>query len=112
MTGGNTGIGYETTLQLALHHAKVYLAARSEEKARVAIDQIKSIDAIAQVEFLQLDLGSLENVGTAVQNFLQREERLDILICNAGVITKDLEFTCDGLERDFQVNHLSKNTWR
>jgi NAD(P)-dependent dehydrogenase (short-subunit alcohol dehydrogenase family) len=82
------------------------MTARSEEKATTAIGKIKAIDSTSQVEFLHLDLESLENVRTAAETFLRKEDRLDILICNAGVMTRDLELTRDGIAKDFQVNHL------
>jgi len=86
----------------------VYLAARSEQKAITAIATIRSIYSTAQVEFLQLDLESLESVRTTAETFLGKEDKLDILICNAGIIAKDIELTLDGIEKDFQINYLGK----
>jgi NAD(P)-dependent dehydrogenase (short-subunit alcohol dehydrogenase family) len=42
VTGGNNGLGKETSLQLAKHNpAKIFMGARSEEKAATAIRKIK-----------------------------------------------------------------------
>ena len=106
MTGGNTGIGYETTLHLALHGAKVYLAARSPSKAADAILKIKSQDSSTQVEYLPLDLASLESVRKAAEQLIQNEEKVDILVCNAAVIAQELCFAENGIEMDFQTNYL------
>jgi len=86
----------------------VYLAARSEQKAITAIAKIRSSYSSAQIEFLHLDLESLESVRTTAETFLRNEDKLDILICNAGIIAKDVELTVDGIEMDFQINYLGK----
>jgi NAD(P)-dependent dehydrogenase (short-subunit alcohol dehydrogenase family) len=106
VTGGNTGVGYETTLQLALRKAKVYIAARSSTKAADAISKIKSLDPSAQVEYLPLDLANLESVRSAVDKFLREEEKLDILICNGGIIAQEFCLAENGIELTFQTNYL------
>lgn len=87
VTGGNSGIGYETALQLARCHARVYLAARSEARVNEAIHSIRQspngVDY--DLHFLSLDLQSLKSVRAAAKEFLARESRLDLLINNAGV---------------------------
>lgn len=84
---GNGGIGYETTKQLALRGARVYIASRSEDKAQTAIEEINQSSAGKKldVRFLQLDLQDLKSVKAAAAAFAQQESRLDILINNAGV---------------------------
>jgi hypothetical protein len=106
VTGGNTGIGYETTLHLALHNAKVYLGARSSEKAIAAIKQIKAQYPEAQVEFLAMDLTRLKSVQDAAERILAEEPVIDILVCNAGVFAEERTITEDGIEIDFQTNYL------
>ncbi|KAJ7928985.1 NAD-P-binding protein [Mycena leptocephala] len=64
VTGGNTGIGYETTKQLLLKNAKVYLAARSPEKAAAAIKRLQE-ETHKSAIFLQLDLADLPSVRRA-----------------------------------------------
>ena len=86
VTGGNSGIGYETALQLALHGARVYIAARSKSRIINAIAQMKdSTRKTLDLESLDLDLGSLRSVDSAAKAFMKAESRLDILINNAGV---------------------------
>lgn len=112
MTGGNTGIGYETTLHLALHGAKVYLAARSQSKALAAIEKIKSIDPSVHVEYLPMDLAQLSSVLEAAKRILHVEKVIDILVCNAGAIAPETILTDDGIEMDFQVNYLGFTVFR
>lgn len=83
MTGGNTGIGYETSLGLAQHGAKVYIASRTESRARDAMTRIEAQLALegkkAKLEFLHLELNSLRKAADAAEDFKKRESRLDIL---------------------------------
>lgn len=86
VTGGNSGIGYETALQLATHGARVYIAARSKSRIVDAIAQMKSsTQRNLDLEALDLDLSSLRSVESAAKAFMRAEARLDILINNAGV---------------------------
>ncbi|KAF7362977.1 Short-chain dehydrogenase/reductase family protein [Mycena venus] len=85
VTGGNTGIGYETVKQLLLKNAKVYLGARSAEKGAAAIKSLEKETGNSAI-FLQLDLADLPSVRAAAETFLSHESRLDILFNNAGVM--------------------------
>ena len=68
VTGGNTGIGYETAKALLAKNAKVYLACRSEAKAQAAIAKLKE-ETGKEALFLQLDLGDLKAVKRAAEEF-------------------------------------------
>lgn len=87
---GNSGIGYETTFQLALRGARVYIANRSRERADQAIAQMKQSANSSKIDVhhLTMDLLDLKSVQSAAQTFLQLESRLDVLINNAGVNSK------------------------
>jgi len=87
ITGGNTGLGKETVLQLAKHKPKeIFLAARTASKAEAAIDDIQRIVPSSNVSFIQLDLTSLQSVKEAAFELKRRSDRLDILINNAGTL--------------------------
>ncbi|MCO5614114.1 hypothetical protein L7F22_068395 [Adiantum nelumboides] len=102
------GIGLETVRQLALHGAKVYMASRTQSKAEDAIKALKSEHkTIAEMEFISLDLNSIDAGIKCAEEFAQRESRLDILICNAGVMAVDYKLTEDDIEQQFQSNHLT-----
>ena len=53
-----------------------------------------------------MDLAHLQSVREAAAHILHREKVIDILVCNAGVITPETELTDGGIEMDFQVNYL------
>jgi NAD(P)-dependent dehydrogenase (short-subunit alcohol dehydrogenase family) len=84
VAGGNTGIGYETMKQLLNKNAKVYLAARSEEKAMNAIKRLEQETKKSAI-FLHLDLADLPSVRKAAETFIQQEKKLDILFNNECV---------------------------
>ncbi|ORY84768.1 hypothetical protein BCR37DRAFT_339613, partial [Protomyces lactucae-debilis] len=106
VTGGNTGIGYETALQIALHGAKVYIAARSESRAQGAIEKIRAQKPSGSVEWLKLDLQDLASVQAAAKAFSSKESKLDVLYNNAGIMASPYQLTKDGIESQFQTNHI------
>ncbi|KAF9132461.1 hypothetical protein BGW39_000098 [Mortierella sp. 14UC] len=116
VTGANSGLGYATTLALALHGAHVFLACRSRERALDAIERVKK-EAKAKLperfatteprmEFLELDLGDLNKTCQAAQEFLKKGLPLHILVNNSGILGGPLELTADGIENEFGVNHM------
>lgn len=109
-TGGNTGIGYELCLTSLRKGAKVYMACRSEEKAREAIHRLRetlSSTSDIDITYLPLDLSSLSSIHTSAGRFLEKEERLDVLFCNAGVMIPDRrEITKERYDMQFGVNVL------
>ena len=107
VTGGNTGIGYESVKELARAGAKVYLAARSTEKAQAAIKEIKAELPDGQIEFLQLDLMDLAATKAAAESFSSKEAKLDVLMNNAGIMAVDYKLTKDRIEQQIQTNHVA-----
>ncbi|KAI0052001.1 NAD-P-binding protein [Auriscalpium vulgare] len=104
VTGGNAGIGKETVKALLQHNAKVYMAARSEERAQASITALKEEtgkDAI----FLKLDLADLPQVRMAAEDFLSKEKELHILFLNAGLMACPVDWTtAQGYDMQFGTN--------
>ncbi|HEX3947245.1 MAG TPA: SDR family NAD(P)-dependent oxidoreductase, partial [Acidimicrobiales bacterium] len=65
VTGANSGIGYETTVELAAHGAHVVLACRDLAKGQQAADRVVGNAPGASVEILSLDLASQSSVAAA-----------------------------------------------
>ncbi|XP_060612659.2 dehydrogenase/reductase SDR family member 13 [Anolis sagrei] len=105
LTGGNTGIGKATALDLAHRGARVILACRNKQRGESAVYDIRRESGNNEVLFMSLDLGSLRSVRAFAEAFLRSEPRLDILINNAGIGCEGQ--TEDGFDVTFQVNHLS-----
>ncbi|RIB12984.1 hypothetical protein C2G38_1975782 [Gigaspora rosea] len=106
VTGGNNGIGFITVRELVRKNARVFIASRSKEKCEAAIELIKNETKKDAVEFLQLDLKSLNSVKSAAETFLAKNLPLHILINNAGIMATAFETTQDGIQDQFGVNHL------
>ena len=106
ITGGNTGIGKETAFDLARRGAKIILACRDEKRASEAVYDIKRSTGNENISFKKLDLASLASVRIFCEQVLQEEERIDVLIANAGVMFPPYQITEDGFELSFAVNHL------
>lgn len=106
VTGGNSGLGFYTCLELARKGAKVIIAGRSEERGNAALAKIKSEIPTADLQFMQLDLANIESVRHFVSSFLDSHKKLDILVNNAGVMAIPLRRTEQGFEMQFGTNHL------
>lgn len=105
ITGANTGIGYATAERLVKQGAHVILACRNPDKARAAQRQLQQLGS-GQVDWIALDLNSLADVQRCAQDVMQRYDRLDVLINNAGLFAKNKQLTADGFEQQFGVNYL------
>lgn len=106
ITGANTGIGFETALDLAKRGARVILLCRNEEKAKKAAQEIKSTYKDAQLTIRKLDLASLKSVRTCAQTLIDTEDKIDILINNAGIMMCPEWKTEDGFDMQLGTNHL------
>lgn len=93
VTGSNTGLGEGLARLLYSKNAKVYVATRSEEKARRAITDIEKSapDSTGELVFLHLDLSDLATVKYAARYFIAKEQKLNVLFNNAGVMVSPAE---------------------
>jgi NAD(P)-dependent dehydrogenase (short-subunit alcohol dehydrogenase family) len=104
---GTGGLGYETALALALAGAKVIIAGRNAQKGADAVARIFAELPSARVRFELLDLASLASVTDFSARLANREQALDLLINNAGVMVPPRrEKTRDGFELQFGTNYL------
>ena len=106
ITGGNTGIGKETAIDLAKRKARVILACRSEQRGETAAAEIRKIAKNNDVIYRHLDLASLASVRQFCEAVLEDEAHIDILINNAGIMRCPYWTTEDGFEMQIGVNHF------
>ena len=106
VTGANGGLGLETARQLAAHGAHVVMAARNQEKAAAAVDQIRARAPDASLELVPLDLAAQASVRAAAGQVMAAHQSIDLLINNAGVMAIPEAKTADGFEMQFGVDHL------
>ncbi len=101
VTGGNTGIGLETTRTLAAAGATVIVPARDIKKAR------KNLEGIARVEIAAMDLMSPASIDAFAHSFLASERPLHLLINNAGIMWVPLRRDERGIESQLATNFLA-----
>ncbi|XP_046962610.1 retinol dehydrogenase 12-like [Vanessa cardui] len=106
ITGANSGIGYHAALQMAARGGRVILACRNEAKGLAARDRIISTTGNSNVVYKHLDLSSLDSVRRFANDVITTEDRLDVLINNAGMYGSSGKYTEDGILEGFQVNHF------
>ncbi|KAJ5378885.1 hypothetical protein N7509_012004 [Penicillium cosmopolitanum] len=106
VTGTSSGIGIETARALSLTGARLLLTARDLNKAKSALDGILEPE---RVELVEMDNTSLSSVHAAAKAILQKSNgQVNILVNNAGIMAlPKLEYTRDGFEMQFGVNHLA-----
>lgn len=106
ITGGNTGIGKATAIDLAKEGHTIIIACRNETKAKQAVVDIKATSKNEAIHYLPCDLASFESIKNCAVAYRQQFGQLDILINNAGLVTDKLQFTKEGFELQMGVNHL------
>lgn len=106
VTGGNSGLGYESVKAFALKDAEVILASRSLEKGEQARADILKTVPEGKILVMELDLSDLASVRAFASDFKKKHKRLDILLNNAGIMMTPYFKTKDGFEGQFGTNHL------
>ena len=107
VTGSARGVGYFTAEQLVARGARIVMAVRSAVRADAASASIRARVPGAELEFVQLDLSSLESVRDAAEA-IRALGPIDVLINNAGLTSspRQRETTVDGLELIVGTNAL------
>ena len=107
ITGGNSGIGYQAAKQLAEKDWSGTLFCRRKEAADQACEKIRQQTGNPHVDYILADLSEMKSVRKAVEQYIQKEENLDVLINNAAdfdLSIKSPVITKDGLEKQFATN--------
>lgn len=107
ITGANSGIGLETSRELARGGATVVMACRDLARAKAARADITASVPGAKLELVSLDLASLASVRACADTLQSQWPRIDVLINNAGLFPFKKQMTEDGFEMQFGVNHLA-----
>ena len=109
ITGSSSGIGRAAANALARRGATVVMTSRNEANGRRALTEVRRRAQVTddRVAMLPLDLARLASVRSFAADVLDRYDRLDVLVNNAGGIISDRRTTEDGFEMTFQVNHLA-----
>lgn len=104
VTGANAGIGYETARSLAAAGAAVIATCRSAEKAAATKHRLLQAHPESTVEAAVIDLASLASVSEFCTQL--SHEKVDIIICNAGLVAPTYGETSEGFEQTVGVCHV------
>lgn len=107
ITGANSGIGYQTALELARMGATVVMVCRNRAKGEAAQSEIKAKSGNANIDLLLADLSSQQSIHQLAANFKQRYTQLHVLVNNAGLFSMQRKETVDGIEMTLAVNLLA-----
>lgn len=110
VTGANSGIGKAASIQLAELGAHVVMMCRNKERGERALQDVRSASKSDKVDLILVDMSSQASVRNAVNEFLGKHSRLDVIIHNAANFdhrqTRPV-MTEDGLENVFATNHVN-----
>ncbi len=104
--GASSGLGFAVAVEVARRGAKVIMACRSGIPGKG--DEVKRLTRSDDIHMLQVDFSDLFSIQRLVTGIRDRFGKIDILICNAGLVPKKSRKTPQGLEEMFMVNYLSK----
>lgn len=107
VTGANAGLGKETCRQLASMGARIIMVSRNEKKGLQSKEEIIGMTGNPNIVLFISDFTSLDSVRELAAEIRRKYDRLDILINNAGVFVTDPQYTLDGYELQWGVNHLA-----
>lgn len=105
VTGANSGIGKATAQEIAKRGGTVHMVCRNKERAEKAKDEIVAQSKNEKVHIHIVDMSSARKVWEFAQNFSQNN-KLHVLINNAGCMVNQRELTEEGLEKNFATNTL------
>ncbi|MEM6281729.1 MAG: SDR family NAD(P)-dependent oxidoreductase [Chloroflexota bacterium] len=107
ITGGTSGIGRETAVGLAKMGAHIVVTGRNAQRGEVGIADIKARSGSEKVDLLLADMSSMGEVRRMAAEFIEKYDRLDVLINNVGLVATERWETVDGYEAMLAVNVLA-----
>jgi NAD(P)-dependent dehydrogenase (short-subunit alcohol dehydrogenase family) len=106
VTGANGGLWFQTARMLARAGGRVLLACRDEGRGAAAVERIVAEAPDAELTVVPCDLADQDSVAEAADMVRGLTDRLDSLVCNAGVMATPPRLTVDGFELQLATNHL------
>jgi NAD(P)-dependent dehydrogenase (short-subunit alcohol dehydrogenase family) len=122
ITGGNSGVGYETAKYLVKLGAAVTIVCRSENRCKKAVSDI--IDGTGKtrkemISYYIADMSDLKDTRDATAKYAKTISKLDMLFLNAGIASAGVDengrlpLSVDGIEKVFATNVIGHHAmWK
>jgi len=107
ITGGTSGIGKATAIELARMGGTIVLGCRDTDRGETTRREIISLTGNNDIHIICADLSSQRAIAGMSREFAERFSSLHLLINNAGAVFPRRELTEDGIEKTFALNHLA-----
>jgi len=104
--GASSGLGFAVAVEVARRGAKVIMACRSGIPGKG--EEVKKRTGSGDISMLPVDFSDISSIHRLVAGIHDQFGKIDILICNAGLVPKKSRKTPQGIEEMFMVNYLSK----
>ena len=105
ITGGTSGIGYNSIKYIAKdHNNKVLIVSSNKLKGNIAVTKLKKLSNNKNINFLQCDLSSIKEINNLVNK--NKIFKIDVLINNAGAVYFKQHFSKENIEKTFALNHM------
>lgn len=91
---------------VAAKGAKLYMLCRSQQRAEAAKKEIQEKTNNENIEIILADLSEMAQVRDVVKDFQSKEDKLDCLVCNAGVLLNERRESKEGIEVTFASHFL------
>ena len=107
VTGATGGIGFQSALGIAETGARVLVTGRHSGRGEHAVQRLVDETGNPRVELVLGDLSSIAGIDALAAALLERTDRIDVLVNNAGYLGNEPRTSDDGLELHFAVNVLA-----
>ena len=107
VTGATNGIGEAASIELARRGAHVGIVARNPGKAEATVQRIRDTAPDAGVDVFLGDLALMSDVRKVAAEILDRHDRVDVLVNNAGIQLVEQRETSEGFPEMIAVNYLA-----
>ena len=107
ITGCNSGIGLEASLELTRQGYELFMLMRESEKSTEAHAAVLKAAQGGNVHHISVDLSLMSGVRSAAKEVLAQAEKVDLLINNAGLLARKETRTSEGLELTLAVNYFA-----
>ena len=105
VTGATAGLGKQSVTALAATSpSRIFLSGRNAASAASTISELKAKYPAVDLQFLQMDLTSLESVQAGARKVLETCTQLDTVVLNAGIMATGPGLSKDGYEVQWAAN--------